>query len=240
MRYEAPVLLALLIMLALAPSASATGRAPVVVLDPGHNAVATNETEPIGPGSRGRKPKSTTGATGVATGQREPVLVLDVALRLRPLLRRAGVRVVMTRTRTAGTSIGGRGQALVANRARADLFLRIHADGSEDPGVRGTHTLYPAWHRGWTDDIYRPSRRAARIVQRAVVRRLGFPDRGLQERGDLSGFNWSNRPSVLVELGFLSNPIEDRLLATPAYRRRAARGLCEGALRFLGRSTAAC
>ena len=75
---------------------------------------------------------------------------------------------------------------------------------------------------------------------RRLWRALGFPDRGLQERGDLSGFNWSNRPSVLVELGFLSNPTEDRLLATAAYRRRAARGLCEGALRFLGRSTAAC
>jgi N-acetylmuramoyl-L-alanine amidase len=239
MRYEG-AMLPLLLALVLAAPVGATARSSVVVLDPGHNAVATNETEPIGPGSRGRKPKSTTGATGVVTGQREPVLVLDIALRLRPLLRRAGVRVVMTRTRTAGPSIGGRGQALIANRAHADLFLRIHADSIEDARVRGTHTLHPAWHRGWTDDIYASSRRAAAIVQRAVVRRLGFPDRGLDERGDLSGFNWSNRPSVLVELGFLSNPIEDRLLATSAYRRRAARGLCEGALRFLGRSTASC
>ena len=218
---------------AAAAASPASPRAPVVVLDPGHNAVPNLATDPIGPGSAQRKIKDGGGATGVVTGTREPVLVLDVALRLRPLLRRAGVRVVMTRTRTAGKSIGGRAQALIANRARADLFLRIHADGAVDRSVRGIHTLYPSWHRGWTDDIYRPSRRAAGIVQRAVVRRLGFPDRGIEERPDLTGFNWSDRPSVLVELGFLSNPTEDRLLATREYRRRAARGLCEGALRFL-------
>jgi N-acetylmuramoyl-L-alanine amidase len=229
-----------LLLAALAAAAAASPsapRAPVVVLDPGHNAIPNLAMEPIGPGAMRRKIKDGGGATGIATGQREPVLVLDVARRLRPLLQHAGVRVVMTRTRTAGKSIGGRAQAQIANRAHADLFLRIHADGIDDPRVRGTHTLYPAWHRGWTDDIYAPSRRAAAIVQRAVVRRLGFPDRGLDERGDLTGFNWSDRPSVLVELGFLTNRTEDRLLATGSYRQRAARGLCEGTLRFLGLSS---
>src|SRR5918912_3607050 len=98
-------------MLAAALSAAAlhgAGRAPVVVLDPGHNAVPNLATEPIGPGATRRKIKDGGGATGVVTGIREPVLVLDVALRLRPLLERAGVRVVLTRSRTAGKSIGGR------------------------------------------------------------------------------------------------------------------------------------
>lgn len=163
-----------------------------------------------------------------------------MAQRLRPLLERAGVRVVMTRTRTAGTSMGNIARARIANRAGAALFLRIHADGSADRSVRGTHTLYPALRRGWTDDIYVESRRAAATVQRELVRALGFPDRGLQERSDFTGFNWADVPVILVEMGFMTNATDDRLLATAAYQRRAALGLCRGTLRFLGRAPAAC
>jgi N-acetylmuramoyl-L-alanine amidase len=136
--------------------------------------------------------------------------------------------------------MGNIARARIANRAGAGLFLRIHADGSTDPGARGTHTLYPALRSGWTDDVYAESRRAARIVQRDLRAALGFPDRGLQERSDFTGFNWSDVPVILVELGFMTNPTEDRLLATPVYRRRAALGLCRGTLRFLGRSPERC
>jgi N-acetylmuramoyl-L-alanine amidase len=223
-----------------ASGATAQTPAPVVVLDPGHDLRANSDTEPIGPGSSTLKIKDGGGTTGVVSRMREADLNLRVALRLRPLLQRAGIRVVMTRTRTAGTSMGNIARARIANRARAALFLRIHADGSTDPSARGTHTLHPALRRGWTDDVYAPSRRAARTVQAELVRALGFPDRGLQERSDFTGFNWADVPVILVELGFMTNAAEDRLLATPAYQRRAALGLCRGTLRFLGRSWAAC
>jgi N-acetylmuramoyl-L-alanine amidase len=77
-------------------------------------------------------------------------------------------------------------------------------------------------------------------VQRELRQSLGFPDRGLQERSDFTGFNWADVPVILVEMGFMTNPIEDRLLATPAYQRRAALGLCRGVLRFLGRPAGGC
>jgi N-acetylmuramoyl-L-alanine amidase len=215
-------------------------RSPVVVLDPGHDLRANLRTEPIGPGSSTRKIKDGGGTHGVASGLTEAELNLAVARRTRALLERAGVEIVMTRTRTAGTSVGNIVRARIANRAGAGLFLRIHADGSEDPAARGTHTLYPAPRSGWTDDVYAPSRRAAGIVQRELVRLLGFPDRGLQERSDFTGFNWADVPVILVEMGFMTNRTDDRLLATAAYQRRAAQGLCRGTLRFLGRSSAAC
>jgi N-acetylmuramoyl-L-alanine amidase len=219
--------------------ASSPGR-PVVVLDPGHDLHANPETEPIGPGSSTRKIKDGGGTQGVVSGLREADLNLAVALRLRTLLEQAGINVVMTRTRTAGTSIGNIARARIANRAHARLFLRIHADGSADSSVRGTHTLYPAYRRGWTNDVYADSKRAAGIVQRALRSSLGFPDRGLQERSDYTGFNWANVPVILVEMGFMTNPTEDRLLATDAYQRRAAVGLCRGTLQFLGRPVGAC
>ena len=219
---------------------TARAATPVIVIDPGHDARANLATEPIGPGSATRKIKDGGGTHGVVTGIREPDLTLDVSLRLRRLLRAAGVRVVMTRARTSGESMGNIARAQIANRAGAALFLRIHADGSASAEARGTHTLTPALHRGWTDDVYRASRRAAELVQAELVRALGFPDRGIQERSDFTGFNWADVPVILVEMGFMTNPSEDRALATPAVRQRAAVGLCRGTLRFLGLQLAGC
>jgi len=234
------VMLVTLVGVALLASGAGAATQPVVVLDPGHDLRANPITEPIGPGSSTRKIKDGGGTHGVVSGLREADLNLAVALRLRTLLERAGIDVVMTRTRTAGTSVGNIARARIANRAHARLFLRIHADGSTDPSARGTHTLYPAYRRGWTDDVYAASKRAAKIVQRALLAALGFPDRGVQERSDFTGFNWANVPVILVEMGFMTNPTEDRLLASQAYQRRAAVGLCRGTLTFLGRSASAC
>jgi N-acetylmuramoyl-L-alanine amidase len=229
--------LATLALLLVVPPAGAKQRATVVI-DPGHDLRANSATEPIGPGSSTQKIKDGGGTHGVVSGLREADLNLRVALRLRTLLERTGTRVVLTRTRTAGTSMGNIARARIANRAGAALFLRIHADGSTDPSARGTHTLYPALRNGWTDDVYVESRRAAAVVQRELRASLGFPDRGLRERSDFTGFNWADVPVILVELGFMTNPTEDRLLATPAYQMRAAVGLCRGALAFLGRPAA--
>jgi N-acetylmuramoyl-L-alanine amidase len=228
------------VLLVLLASATRASSPPVVVVDPGHDQYANLATEPIGPGSSFRKIKDGGGTRGVATGLPEAVLNLRVALRLRALLERAGVRAVLTRIATQGKSMGNIARARIANRAHAALFLRIHADGSPDASTAGTHTLYPAFHHGWTDDIYAASRRAAHIVQREEVRALGFPDDGIQPRPDYTGFNWSNVPAILVEMGFMTNRTEDRLLATATYEQRAAVGLCRGTLRFLGRSVTAC
>jgi len=223
-----------------AAGAARAGTAPVVVIDPGHDARANLATEPIGPGSSARKIKDGGGTHGVVTGVREPDLTLEVSLRLRRLLRAAGVRVVMTRTRTSGASMGNIVRARIANDAGAALFLRVHADGASSASARGTHTLTPALRRGWTDDVYASSRRAATLVQTELVRTLGFPNRGIQERSDFTGFNWADVPVILVEMGFMTNPTEDRALARPTVRQRAALGLCRGTLRFLGLEPARC
>jgi N-acetylmuramoyl-L-alanine amidase len=65
------------------------------------------------------------------------------------------------------------------------------------------------------------------------VRALRFPNRGLVARGDLTGFNWSNVPAILVEVGFLSNPTEDRQLATFVKMNKAAWGLRNGFMDYL-------
>jgi N-acetylmuramoyl-L-alanine amidase len=228
------------VALTLLSSPATAGSPPVVVIDPGHDLRANLETEPIGPGSQTRKIKDGGGTRGVVSGSTEAELNLAISLRARALLERVGVRVIMTRTRTTGTSIGNIARAAIANRAGATLFLRVHADGASSSSARGTHTLLPARRAGWTDDVYGRSRAAARLVQEELVRSLGFPDRGLQERADMTGFNWADVPAILVEVGFMTNPAEDRALAAGAYRQRAAVGLCRGVLRYLGRSPEKC
>jgi N-acetylmuramoyl-L-alanine amidase len=233
------VALALLAALVLVPASAGASR-PVVVIDPGHDERANLQTERIGPGSSTQKIKDGGGTHGVVTGTREADLTLDVSLRLRALLRRAGVSVVMTRTQTAGASMGNIARARIANEAGAALFLRVHADGHSSSAVRGTHILVPALRKGWTDDVYRASRRAASLVQPELVRALGFPDRGISEHTDFTGFNWADVPVILVELGFMTNPVEDRALERPSIRQRAAVGLCRGTLRVLGRAPSHC
>jgi N-acetylmuramoyl-L-alanine amidase len=129
---------------------------------------------------------------------------------------------------------GNADRARFCNRRRAALMLRIHADGSPDPTRHGASTLYPAWRKGWTDDVYKPSRQAARLVHRALVQATNAANRGLVRRGDLTGFNWSNVPVILVEAGFMTNPPERRRLRSPAYQLRIARGLARGAAIFTG------
>jgi N-acetylmuramoyl-L-alanine amidase len=206
----------------LAPLAAAA----LICLDPGHGTPPAigAQKEPIGPGSHVLKIKDGGGAAG------EAAVNLAIALRTRTLLLRAGYRVAMTRTGpTFRYGNGGNiARAQFCNVRHAALMLRIHADGSASPRSHGIETLYPAFHRGWTDDIYTRSLRAARLVQRGMVRATGARDLGLMPRTDLTGFNWANVPAILVETGFLTNPAERRLLQSSAYEWRVARGLTAG------------
>src|ERR671930_2626390 len=203
----------------------------LVCLDPGHGTppAVGRQLEPIGPGSRTMKIKDGGGAPG------EAAVALAIARRARRLLLGRGYRVAMTRTGATirlGDGNGNIARARFCNRRHAALMVRIHADGSSDTSLRGVSTLVPAWLRGWTDDIYRPSVRAGRMLQRAVVTATGAPNRGVVRRSDLTGFNWANVPTVLVETGFLSNPAESRRLHTPAYQQRVAEGLAAGVRAF--------
>jgi N-acetylmuramoyl-L-alanine amidase len=200
---------------------------PLICIDPGHGTIPAigRQTEPIGPGSSQLKIKDGGGTAG------EAPVALAIALKTRALLKGDGYRVAMTRT--GRTYAGGNiERARFCNVRHAALMIRIHADGSTDRSLHGVKTLVPALHRGWTDDIYASSVRAARKVQSAVVRQTRASDLGLVQRSDLTGFNWANVPAVLVECGFMTNPAEARLLRSNAYQLKIARGLTAGAEAF--------
>ena len=203
----------------------------VVCIDPGHQAHTDVKLEPVGPGSKTEKPRATGGTTGVATGIPEYEIALQLSMNLKKRLEAAGVKVVMTRT-TNDVSLPNSVRANIANKAKADLFIRIHTGISTEPDDSGIATLYPSKNK-WTAGIVSPSRAAAAAIELAMCRSTGAKDRGAQRQPGVAGFNWSTVPSVLVEAGFLSNPLEDRLMASPKYQDKVAQGATDGVLAYL-------
>ncbi len=203
----------------------------VVCLDPGHQRKANLELEPIGPGSPVMKEKCRGGTKGVLTKKPESQVNLEIALKLKEVLEREKVKVVMTRT-SDNVNLSNVQRAAIANKHRVQIFVRIHADGSLNSSQRGASTLYPARNK-WTELFYQASFKAAKLVQSELVKSTGLKDNGLVARSDLSGFNWSRVPVILVEVGFLTNPEEDRLLNQPDFQRKIAQGIAQGILKFL-------
>jgi N-acetylmuramoyl-L-alanine amidase len=209
-------------------AATVAAAAALVCIDPGHGTdpQVGAQREPIGPGSHTLKLKDGGGAPG------EAPVALAIARRTRAALLARGYRVALTRS-GPGYRGGNVARARYCNARGAALMLRIHADGSSNSSAHGARTFFPAFHRGWTDDVYAPSRRAALLVQRQLVHGTGARDLGVQRRADLTGFNWADVPVVLVETGYMTNRREGRLLRSAGYQQRVANGLAAGVRAFL-------
>ncbi len=198
----------------------------IIVLDPGHGPYVNQDIEPIAPGSTTMKRKYGVGAAGVTTHQLERELNLNVALMLRDHLEDAGYTVVLTRLdhETIASNID---RANIANELKADLMLRIHADSHHNQNIQGASMLVPA-AIGYVVDQVDVSRHYGTIILSHLIEHVQMKDRGVITRYDQTGFNWSQVPIMTVEMGFLSNPDEDRLLAQADYQAQIAFGLFLG------------
>lgn len=188
----------------------------LVVIDPGHQQKANLNLEPIGPGAATQKYKVTDGTTGVVTKKREAVLVLEMAFLLKEKLEAKGIQVLMTRT-SQDVDISNKERATFANDHKANLFLRLHADGSENPNQSGFAVLTPAEGSPYTKEIYAESLQISQTIVNKMRENQQVKVNGIKFRDDLSGFNWSKVPGVLLELGFMSNPEEDKKLSDSQY-----------------------
>ncbi|AKR11565.1 N-acetylmuramoyl-L-alanine amidase [Bacillus thuringiensis] len=188
----------------------------LVVIDPGHQQKANLNLEPIGPGATTKKYKVTDGTTGVVTKKREAVLVLEMAFVLKEKLEAKGIQVLMTRT-SQDVDISNKERATFANNHKANLFLRLHADGSENPNQSGFAVLTPAEGSPYTKEIYAESLQISQTIVNKMRENQQVKVNGIKFRDDLSGFNWAKVPGVLLELGFMSNHEEDKKLSDPQY-----------------------
>ncbi|PFT43857.1 N-acetylmuramoyl-L-alanine amidase [Bacillus thuringiensis] len=188
----------------------------LVVIDPGHQQKANLNLEPIGPGAATQKYKVTDGTTGVVTKKREAVLVLEMAFVLKEKLEAKGIQVLMTRT-SQDVDISNKERATFANDHKANLFLRLHADGSENPNQSGFAVLTSAEGSPYTKEIYAESLQISQTIVNKMRENQQVKVNGIKFRDDLSGFNWAKVPGVLLELGFMSNHEEDKKLSDPQY-----------------------
>lgn len=201
----------------------------IIGVDAGHQSMANLEKEPVAPGSSTTKVKVTGGTKGTTTGIPEYELNLQVALKLEQKLIDLGATVIMVR-RTNDVDISNVQRATMMNDAGADLVIRIHANGSESSSVNGAMMLVPSGSH--TTAIQAESIAAGEIIFESYLTATGAKNMGVIKRDDLTGFNWSEVPVCLIELGYMTNPREDRLMATDDYRALCAQGLAEGILKW--------
>jgi N-acetylmuramoyl-L-alanine amidase len=202
------------------------GRPRVIAIDPGHGG-------------------SDDGMKNPRLGLKEKVYTLAVANELRPLLEKAGYRVVMTRTSDRNVELPMRAE--IANSQGADLFVSIHfnAGGAGDTRTHGTEVFTftlqsqrsdQSWNERENDRESAPSpinrfdvwsQILAQCVHREVLHSIGTEDRG-QKTKHLGALRGLACPGILVESAFLSNDAEGTRVTTPAFQRQLAEALFAG------------
>lgn len=156
-----------------------------------------------------------------STGLKEADVNLDVAFKLGRRLEEYGYSILYSRTENV--TVGLRERADLANEWGADYFVSIHCNSNVNPIYTGTSTYY-----------YKPdttSSRFALTVNNALVAMIGTKDLGTLQ-ANFAVLRLTRMPAILVELAFISNPYEAKLLSTEAFRENCAIGIANGIIEF--------
>lgn len=204
----------------------------IIVIDPGHQRKGNSEKEPNGPGSEVMKAKVSSGTKGVSTGIWEYELNLAVSLYLKEELLARGYEVIMIRE-TNDIDISNVERAKLANETGADAFIRVHADSSTKASAEGVMTICQTPDNPYNAEWYEASYRLSELVLEEVVEATGAKKRYVWETDTMTGINWTTVPTTILEMGFMSNPKEDELLATEEYRKKVAVGVANAIDRYL-------
>lgn len=199
----------------------------LIAIDAGHQAKGNSEKEPIGPGSDTKKAKVASGATGVSTKLPEYKLTLTVSLKLKEELKSRGYQVYMIRE-THDVNISNAERAEMANHSGADIFVRIHGNSLNDSSVHGVLTMNQTSKNPYNGNLYSKSSALSRNVVDGISKTTGAKNKGIQETDSMSGINWCKTPVTIVEMGFMSNPEEDKLMSTDDYQNKIVKGIADG------------
>lgn len=166
----------------------------------------------IDPGHGGNDPGAISG------GVQEKDINLAIALKLASKLIGAGHKAVLTRCNDEFVELYNRAE--YANSINADIFVSIHNNAASNTEVQGTETLFfPGSGKGEL---------LARLVQDELVKKLQRPDRGIKPREKLIVLKCTHMPAILIECGFLTNPVERKLLQDDGFQSLAAEAIAKG------------
>ncbi|MFO5474767.1 MAG: N-acetylmuramoyl-L-alanine amidase, partial [Dolichospermum sp.] len=151
----------------------------------------------------------------------EKNVILPIGKRIAEVLERNGIQVIMTRDSDYFVTLPGR--ITIAQRAKADVFVSIHANsaGANRPEVNGLETYY--YDNGLT---------LARIVHSKILRNLNIRDRNVR-KARFYVLRKNSMPSILVETGFVTGREDVANLNSPAYQNQMADAIAQGILQYL-------
>lgn len=198
-----------------------------ILVDPGHGKKVNMKLEKMAPWSNIKAIKSPIGAVGSYSNTPEYQINLEVGIKLKDILLKKGYNVVMSKTNLEDNPSGIE-RAEIGNKVNAALAVRIHADSFKDSSIKGTSILVPSPVNDDMKKISGESERCGQIIMGNLVKRAGVKSRGIIKRKDLTTFNWSKVPTILIEMGFLSNKEEDTLLNNDEYQNKIATAIAEG------------
>ncbi len=195
-------------------------------IDPGHQTHSNSAQEPVSPGSTETKAKVSSGTQGVKTRVPEYEVNLQVALLLKDALEAQGATVYMTRD-TNDVDISNVERAEMMNELGVDVVLRLHCNGSTNQSTNGIGLYVKSSGEG-AEESYAISE----VLITAMGEATGANTEPVHVRDTYSGLNWSTVPSILVEMGYMSNPDEDEKLCSPEYQSELVHGMVDGLITY--------